>query len=231
MNIVYTIIPARTRDLQKDQIEEIIFNASLGRPSKLNYKQVNPDNSIKEEFLDFSVLPIFDGISEYVEYYENIMDIPYGININNMNIYDFLLRRDVKHKNGFINAFGGSEIFIALNLNKLNAKMKSNELLSLMSEKEKIRSGSKKLSKKKPKRSKKKKKKKSRNKDRLRSGIQENYNIRNIQPDVKDYQIAIQGRPDLFPQYVPYMKHNKYRNNLPSGEELENMIQMRKNIQ
>ena len=140
--IVYTIIPSRNFMEQKTLIENIIVDASLGRTSRLDYKQVNLDNTVEQEFSDFSQLPVFDGVSEYVEYYENILDIPYGININ--------------QRNGFINAFGGSEIFIALNLNKLYAKMKSNELLSAMSHNERTRSGSKK-SPKKHKESKKKK--------------------------------------------------------------------------
>lgn len=231
-SIVYTIISAKTPELQKDQIEEIIYNASLGRPSELRYKNVNIGNTVKEEFLDLSMEPEFEGVSEYVEYYENILDIPYGFNINNDTIDDLLLSIDVKHKNGFINAFGGSEIFIALNLNKLNAKLKSNELLSMMSGKERIKSGSKKSktgSKKKRKKSRKKKKKSKKSKKRLRSGIQENYNIRNVQPEIEGYKIAINQRPDLFPQYTHMNYNTNNRNYLPSGGELERMMEDRQN--
>ena len=234
MNITYTIIPGRTIDLQKNQIEDIIYNASRGKKSQLNYKQVKPNkinNTIKEEFIGFTTLPIFDGLSEYVQFFENIIDIPYGINIDNMNISEFNLRRNERKGIKFIDAFGGSEIFIALNLNKLNTKLRANELLSIMSTKEKIKAGSKYSVKKKRRKTKKKKtKKKKTKKNRPKSG---NNNI------IPDYHIAMQKRPDLFPQYSEAIKRLNYneinnrninrKNNFPSMKELDRMRMMKNN--
>ena len=201
MKLSYQIMPFRTKKKRKEVISMLLIQAAyvknLNERDKdlLKYrgeKTVNPENSLEEEFEEQLNDPYFKGYKEYVEFYTNPMDVSLGKSLNFSSIEQINWGSKTSYAKDLL---GGAQLFIAINLDKLNKKgvvevlkgtkddvsplsvldNNSSDILRLISDM--VKSGSrkkktkrkKKKSKKKKSKKKKSKKKKSKKKSKKRS--------------------------------------------------------------